>query len=59
MGWKEAINTYPSSIVYEIHDWAPLFRERAGFSVQMTWPLPAGWIGQYAACTVAVQRPEF
>jgi hypothetical protein len=20
MGWKEAINTYPSSIVYEIHD---------------------------------------
>jgi hypothetical protein len=19
MGWKEAINTYPSSIVYEIH----------------------------------------
>jgi hypothetical protein len=21
MGWKEAINTYPSSIVYEIHGW--------------------------------------
>jgi hypothetical protein len=40
--------------------WAPLFRERAGSSVQMTWRLPASWIGQYAACTVdAVQRPEF
>jgi hypothetical protein len=23
MGWKEAINTYPSSIVYEIHAPAP------------------------------------
>jgi hypothetical protein len=22
MGWKEAINTYPSSIVYEIHAYA-------------------------------------
>jgi hypothetical protein len=33
------------SLIY----WAPLFRERAGFSVQMTWR------GQYAACTVAVE----
>jgi hypothetical protein len=26
MGWKEAINTYPSSIVYEIHAKLPVTR---------------------------------
>jgi hypothetical protein len=31
MGWKEAINTYPSSIVYEIHGLMAFIKSKSEF----------------------------